>query len=301
MRQFYSQNRGCLITCQSRMSTKKDGGNIMKLTEQEAGLFYQLMWALQSYVNIKLKLYPQIKTSDDYVDCEPEQKIEVRNALYENIELIDSFVQENPQNFSHEYLLIVSNWKNFISGDFYIERLLKKHAIFIQEETVYGVVGIMQGFDELVYSSDLPKYVNAVLLPFKGKIIYDGLLGSHNIYFGSGIKSSLKETYLRGKQNNRIIESLESSPKGSQNKKTTKPLKDWKPELDEIAGKVKRLKGSAGHPAIYSPAFSLVKASVEFAQLAVSGDNDYEALSDVLQKVWRAFNKTDTILDREEY
>jgi len=273
----------------------------MKLSEQETELFYHLMWALQSYVNLKLKLYPKIKTSDDYADCKTEQRVEVRNALYKNIELIDFFVQENPQNFSQENLSIVSNWKNFISGDFYIERLLKKYTIFIQEETVYGVLGITQGFNELIYSSDLPKYVNTVLLPFKGKIIYDGLMGSRNIYFGSGIKSSLKETYLRGKQNNCIIESLGSSREGYQNKKTTKPLKDWNPELDEIAGKVKRLKGSAGQPAIYSPAFSLVKASVEFAQLAVSGENDYETLRDALQKVERAFTKTNNTLYREEY
>ncbi len=273
----------------------------MKLTDQEAGLFYQLMWALQSYVNLKLKMYPQIKTSNDYADCETEQKVAVRNALYKNIELIDSFVQENSQNISQENLSIVSNWKNFISGEFYIERFLKKYAIFIQEETVYGVLGISQGFDELIYYSDLPQYVNTVLLPFKGKIIYDGLLGSHNIYFGSGIKHSLKETYMREKQNNRIVDSLERSREGSQHKKNIKPLKDWKPELEEIAVKVKKLKGSAGHPAILSPAFSLVKASVEFAQLAASGDNDYETLSSALQKVERALDRTDTILYREEY
>ncbi|MCK5157343.1 MAG: hypothetical protein KAQ69_13020 [Spirochaetales bacterium] len=273
----------------------------MKLSEQEAELFYQLMWALQSYVNLKLKLYPKIKTSDDYADCDTEQKVEVRNALYKNIELIDSFVQENPQNFSQENLSIVSNWKNFISDNFYIERLLKKYTVFIQEETVYGVLGISQAFDELIHYSNLPQYVNTVLLPFKGKIIYDGLLGTHNISFGGGIKHSLKETYLRGKQNNRIIESLERSLEGSQHKKNVKPLKNWKPELEEIAGKVKKLKGSAGHPAILSPAFSLVKASVEFAQIAASGDNDYETLNYALEKVGRAFNKTDTTLYREEY
>jgi len=273
----------------------------MKLTEKEAELFYQLMWTLQSYVNLKLKLYPDIKTSDDYADCETEQKVEVRNALYKNIELIDSFVQENPQKLSQENLSIVSNWKNFISGEFYIERILKKYTVFIQDETVYGVCGITQGFDELIHYSDLPQYVNTVLLPFKGKIIYDGLLGTHNIYFGGGIKDSLKETYMCGKQNNRIIDSLERSREGSQYKKIAKPLIDWKPELDEIAGKVKKLKGSAGQPAIYSPAFSLAKASIEFAQLAVSDDNDYETLSYALQKVRRAFTKTNNTLYREEY
>ena len=77
-------------------------------------------------------------------------------------------------------------------------------------------------------------------------------------------------------------------------------LKNWKPELDELASRVKKLKGSVEHPAIYSPAFSLVKTSVEFAQLAVSNVNDQESLHKALQKVRRAFNKSNTVLYREE-
>ena len=87
----------------------------------------------------------------------------------------------------------------------------------------------------------------------------------------------------------------------NQNKTEPKSLKNWKSELEELGGKAKELKGSVGHPAIYSPAFSLVKASIEFAQLAVSDANDQEGLHKALQKVRRAFNKSSTILHREEY
>ena len=273
----------------------------MKLSEQEAKLYFQLMWALQFYVNHKLKINPKIKSIDDYADCNSEEKVEVRKALFENVEIIDSFVQENPQNFPKEDLSVVSNWKNYISGDFFIERLLKKYAVFIQENKVYGVLALSQGFDELTYHSNLPVYVNTILLPFKGKIIYDGLLGFRNIYFGGGIKRSLRESYMRAKQNNRIIDSLEISRDTYQNKTTANSLKNWRPELDELAAKVKKLRGSAEHPAIYSPVFSLVKASVEFAQLAVSDANDQENLYKALQKVRRALNKANTVLFREEY
>ena len=273
----------------------------MKLSEQEAKLFFQLMWALQFYVNHKLKIHPVIQSIDDYADSSTEKKVKVREALYENLEFIDSFVQENPQNFPKENLAMVSNWKNFIRGQFFIERLLKKYAVFIQEDAVYGVLGLSQGFDELTYHSNLPLYVDTILLPFKGKMIYDGILGFRNIYFGGGIKRSLKETYLKAKQNNRIIDSLEISREENQKKSKPKSLKNWKPELDELASKVKKLRGAVEHPAIYSPAFSLVKASVEFAQLAVTNANDQESLHKALQKVRRAFNKSNTVLYREEY
>jgi hypothetical protein len=273
----------------------------MKLSEQEAKLFFQLMWALQFYVNQKLNIHPEIKSIEDYADSGTEQKAEVREALYENIEFIDSFVQENPQNLSGEKLVIVSKWKKFIRGNFFIERLLKKYAVFICEDEVYSVLGLSQDFDELTYSSNLPQYVDTVLLPFKGKIIYDGLLGFRNVYFGGGIKRSLKESYMRAKQNNRIIDTLEISHEANRNKPKAKSYKNWKPELDDLAKKVKKLRGSAEHPAIYNPAFSLVKASVEFAQLAVSDANDKESLNRALQKVRRAFNKSNTVLYREEY
>lgn len=272
----------------------------MKLPKQEVELFYKLMWALQFYVNQKLKIHPELKSVNDYDESDIETKVEVRNALYDHIEIIDSFIQENPQGFSEQNLTIISRWKNFISGDFLIERLLKKYTVFIQDDKIYGVQGLSQGFDEMIFNYSLPVYVNTVLLPFKSTIIYDGLLGFRNILFGGGIKRDLKETYMRAKQNNRIIDGLDKLGGVNQGKTKAKSLKNWQPELKELAGRVKKLRGSVDHPAIYSPAFSLVKASVEFAQIAVSDAKDQDHLHKALQKVRRAYNKTNTVLYRED-
>jgi hypothetical protein len=78
-------------------------------------------------------------------------------------------------------------------------------------------------------------------------------------------------------------------------------LKNWKPELEELANRAKKLRGSIEHSPIHSPAFSLVRASVEFAQFAVTDDCDPDSLHKALQKVRRAFNKMNTVLNREEY
>ncbi|MBN1843707.1 MAG: hypothetical protein JW883_15695, partial [Deltaproteobacteria bacterium] len=249
----------------------------------------------------KLKILTHVKSLDDYAKCSTEEKVEVRKALYADKKLIASFVHENPQKFSEEKLSIVSNWKNFIEGDFHIERFLKRYTVFIKGADVYGVIGLYQGFDELVHRSNLPLYVQTVLLPFKGKIVYDGIFQPYNIYFGGGIKRNLRESYMTAKQNNRIIESLEPTQKGTQKKKLSKPLKNWMPELNELAGKAKHLRGSSEHPAIYSPAFNMVKASIEFAQLAVSDSADLDHLYKSLRKVERAFSKSNTVLNREEY
>jgi hypothetical protein len=272
----------------------------VKVSKQDADLFFDLMWALQFFVNQKLEILEDVSSLEDYIACSTDRKMEVRNALYDNKKLIDLFVEENPRNFSEEMLSIVSGWKNFVAGEFHIERYLKKYAVFIRETDVYGVLSLHQEFEDMVPRSRLPLYVRAVLLPFQGKIVYDGLFENYNIFFGGGIKRSLKEVYMRAKQNHRIIESFDAAPVKRRKKQPKEPLKDWTPELTELAAMAKKLRGSTGHPAIYSPAFSLVKASIAFAEQAVSDSADLDSLYTSLKKVHRALKRSITVLDREE-
>ncbi len=181
----------------------------MKVSETEAVLYFDLMWALQHFVNAKRQVISPAKTPKTYEKRKLEDKLKVRETLFADITLIDEFVQENPQKLSQEKLKIVSGWKNFTAGKFYIERLLKKHAIFIAGENVYGVQGLLQGLDEIVPSSYLPVCTQAILLPFKGRIIYDGILQPYNVFFGNGIKADLKEVYMNAKHNGTIITRLE--------------------------------------------------------------------------------------------
>ncbi len=272
----------------------------MKLSEKDAELYYELMWALQFYVNRKLKIHPDVKSVDEYEDCGFEEKFEVRNALFENPTLIDQFVEENPQGFSDEKLSIVSGWKNFVKGEFQIERYLKRCAILISGDDVYGVLGINHGFEEMIPKSRLPFFMLTVLLPFKGKIIFDGFSQAYNVFFGGGVKSGLKETYMTAKQNDRIIESLEAPAPEKQKEAAKKPVKDFTPVLDELAETAKALKGSASYPAMYSPAFSMIKATIDFGRLAVDDSSTQDDFYDGLRKVQRAFRKALKAADRHE-
>jgi hypothetical protein len=182
----------------------------MKLSKQDADLFFELMWSLQLFVNLRLKLFPKTTSPDDYRNLSQSQKLQVRNAIYNNIDLINDFIEANPQQLSADNLAIIRGWKQFVAGEFFIERLLKKYAIFIQGHNVYGVLALYDSFEDILAHDPLPIYVKATLLPFKGKIIYDGLLESYNVYFGGGISSDIKEIYLTAKQNGAIIESLDT-------------------------------------------------------------------------------------------
>ena len=256
----------------------------MKLAPADVQLFFELMLPLQWYVSQQAKLLPDIKTFEAYTDSSMDEKIIVRDYLFDHPELIDKFIQDNPDNLEAEKLSIIATWKNFIRGDFFIERLLKKYSIFIDDkESVYAVLGLMEGLDAFMDKRDLPVRVQTILLPFKGKIVYDGFFRWYNIFFGGGIKSSLKQTYLIAKDNNAIIDTLEpdvasAQPKRKKAHKQSNASQDWEPLLDELAEKAKKLRGGGGQPAAYSPIFSLVRASIEMAQMATADSPDIDQL-----------------------
>lgn len=107
----------------------------MKLSTVDTDLFFKLMWSLQFYVNRQRRILPDVDSVEAYVDLPGSEKYEVRNALWENPKLIDAYVAKNPDGLPAEELEIVGKWKRFVSGTFYIFRFLKKHTIFIGEDS----------------------------------------------------------------------------------------------------------------------------------------------------------------------
>ncbi|MBD1846807.1 hypothetical protein H6F89_26050 [Cyanobacteria bacterium FACHB-63] len=145
----------------------------------------------------------------------------------------------------------------------------------------------------MLHPSQLPLCVRAVLLPFQDKIIYDGLLQGYNVLFGSGISSRLKEVYLSAKQRGEIIETLNSSISQPTISVAAKAVKDWSPELEELLTKASKLRGGNGQPAVYSPIFSLIKASLELGQAATLNPDDAERLWKLFAKVEQAVKKVE--------
>lgn len=263
----------------------------MVLTEQERNLFFDLMWSLQHYVNQKLNIVAGIKSLNDYIGLDIDQKTLVRNALYKNIDLIDAYIHDNPQKFSAENLEQVKDWKNFVQGKFYIERFLKKYSIFIDTSNkVYGVFGISHPLGDLIHKTRLPCLTDIVLLPFANKIIYDGLLSHYSVHFGSGISSELKDIYLVAKNKDLIIESLTAQEKKPV---TAKMTKNWQAEMQELSKLAQGLRGGQGQPTLYAPVFSLIKSAIELGELATAVPNDMDA-------IWKAYNKTQRALDKTE-
>ncbi len=183
----------------------------MRLDLHDLRLFYKLHKALMLFVNQRLGVVENPLASPDQVGKLPlEDRMKLRDALLANMDLIDAFASENPFNLPDEELGIVRSWKHLVAGDFYIYRCLTRYTIFLttgEPAVAYGVLPLMDSFDDLI-GPRLPYFCKTMLLPFKGRIVYDGLLAGYNITLGSGIRRRLKNSYDNAKERQGIITSL---------------------------------------------------------------------------------------------
>jgi len=182
----------------------------MILDPDDCERFFKLHKALTLFVNQRLKLAKPPATSKGVVALPPEQRLKVRDALAEHLDLIDAFVEENPYKLDPDELDIVQSWKDLVAGDFYVLRFLKKYTAFLtaKEPTVaYGVVALSKPFEEVI-DQPLPFFCKTVLLPFRGRIVYDGLLWGYHVIVGSNMTRELNDAYSAAKNRYGVVTSL---------------------------------------------------------------------------------------------
>lgn len=183
----------------------------MQLDSHDLHLFFKLYPALLCFVNQRLNVVEKpLARPEKVIKLPTEDRIKLRDALVANMDLIDAFVSENPFRLPEAELAIVRSWKDLVAGKFYVYRCLTKYTIFLTTEepvVAYGVLSLIDSFEDLI-GFRLPHLCKAVLLPFKGQIVYDGLLAGYNITFGSGIRRRLRDSYEEAKERQGIITTL---------------------------------------------------------------------------------------------
>lgn len=182
----------------------------MLLSRNDCELFFKLHRSLMHFVNQRLNVVPSVAGPDEFGGLPPETRVEVRNALLDHLDLVDAFVGSNPERLGEDDLQIVASWRHQVSGTFYIFRQLKNYMVFLSSAdppVAYGVVALSEPFEDVI-GPYLPRMTNTVLLPFKDKIVYDGLLSGFNISFGGGIKRMLNDSYRQAKERMGIVTSL---------------------------------------------------------------------------------------------
>ncbi|MBI5842229.1 MAG: hypothetical protein HZB19_19250 [Chloroflexi bacterium] len=264
----------------------------MTLPPDDGRLFFELMWKLQYYVNQKRGFHKTISSLEEYANLPTERKLKARDELWKNTELIEAYVQENPDALPAEELAIIQKWRGFIKGSFFILRHLKKGSIFIgKDDQVYAVHGIQDPLDEVIPSYALPQMVEAVLLPFKGQIIYDGLLSGYSIHFGGGIRSNLNHAYMTAKHKNRIITTLQPDLAAPI---IVKPKKNIAPQLKELSATLAKLKGDSP---LQKSALALAHTSIGVSLADAEGTLTSDELEKQARKIFKASKRMLDLLD----
>jgi hypothetical protein len=97
----------------------------MLLPPRELTLFSKLNLSLRFFANQHLEVLPhKFATREEFAALPAEEHLKVRDALYANLDLIESFADENPFHLPNEELDIVRCWRHRVQGTFYVFREL---------------------------------------------------------------------------------------------------------------------------------------------------------------------------------
>ena len=191
----------------------------MKLDRADAELFHALYHTLLCFANRELGIVPGLETPADVKSASLADLGRMRDAMYDRPEVIGKCARENPYRLPPEKLEIVSGLKDFVRGKFIVMRFVENGAVMLSpgEKPVraYGVQALFSPFEEML-GPVLPTMVEAVLVPFCGGIVCDGILVRDEILFGPGIRASFEDELRDAKSRFGIVTSLPFLAAGSQ-------------------------------------------------------------------------------------
>lgn len=173
--------------------------------------FYEIWYGLLEYVNEKCDVIKGKNGPASLGTISDAMLYRVRDVLWENPELIDEYIKES--DLSQEKVDILKLWKtNHKKGDFVLWEYRPEYAVVFGadeegKDRLYGIKGISKAVANALMAA-LPVPIATVLLPFKGKIIYDGYIGTWDISFGEGAMEMFRGVYDRAIMRG-IITSLE--------------------------------------------------------------------------------------------
>lgn len=168
------------------------------LNGKDADLFYKLFFGILDFTNQKYKIKKKFKIyKQEHLN--PADLVDIVDKLFDDSKerIIDEFCTTNPYKFNEEELTIVRGFKNGIRGEFILARYEEEYTAIMSTDKTYMIKGLNSNIDEVIDYDDLPEMVRTTLLPFKGYIVYDGMLNSFGISLGLNFKKMVNKEYAR--------------------------------------------------------------------------------------------------------
>lgn len=171
------------------------------LPDYQVDRFYDLWLPLLEFTNLKTKTLPRsvIKMMSKAPDLASENTLKV--ALWNNIWIIDEYVQNNPYHLNAADLELVASWRTFRFGDFLLLRVVRGLGIFLSQDEpgeFFAVNPLYSPFESLL--PEFPVMVRTAILPFENVLVYDGSMTSYAIRFGPGFREAARFWYIDAKE-----------------------------------------------------------------------------------------------------
>lgn len=193
--------RNDLCPCGSGKKYKKccrmvDDLKTAQLSEAERREFFQIWMSLIEFINDRKQIIPDFDVM--WSNNLQEEVYEIRTALWEEPELIDEYIRS--AELPDEHVKVLKLWKtNHINKNFFLVRYEPEYAVALSTNdqgnyVLYGIKGISEPLATVLLQK-LPIVVHMVLLPFKGKIIFDGLLNPLQATIDKGYKDIMQKQY----------------------------------------------------------------------------------------------------------
>lgn len=164
------------------------------LGSKEARNFYKMYMNILDYVN---KNYDVVKERGLAIakHVDPQNQAKIRNKLFEDLSIIDEYITLNPNRLNNTVLKQVEEVKNAILIECMIIKYEGNYTLVMDnEDIIYAIIGGVCNIDEIIPAYDLPYMCKLALIPYKGKIIYDGVIEGSNVRMGPGIQSRIVES-----------------------------------------------------------------------------------------------------------
>lgn len=144
--------------------------------------FLDLFAHLLADVNRRFDVLDGVETREDVEQRDTQQLVPLRNTLYEEdtVEIIESFVADNPADLDEAELECVEQWTDYVFGEFMLVDYLDDAAVFLdwsEPPRAYRTKAVRVPFGDIWHEDDLPVMGKKVaLLPFEDVIVWDGWL-----------------------------------------------------------------------------------------------------------------------------
>ena len=150
----------------------------MVLNDEQCNRFFDTMDALLLYVNERFQVVEGFTL--DYESQIGDMKVSlVAHTLWENVEIIDAFVRDNPAHLPQQCLDTALAWKNALPGMYIVVRYQGGRALMMNDVGVFSVSGVTLELEDEI--GKVPAYVEMVLLPFDDLVVYDGFMQVYDV------------------------------------------------------------------------------------------------------------------------